>query len=288
MKKFALLFLVIATSLSAYSQARHYDKKKSEFFPRFGDYGRKGWYIMPGVTNTQGFGSTERSTIGADSLMIYRYKPTGLIGGFIQVGRFHAPKRGIVSYFDYGLDFRILSGRHNYSAHFTNEAEAFEIMAHEGSGRFSEGWLGLNVNASRISSVSNKIFLVNSLGINANARVLSNAVYSPNPLGLGADVPSIISAQLHYQFGVGIKMGRGLYIIPTFETPILGIWDFNSGIPSLRYFNTYNQPLLLGVKFMWLTRNKPDKCPTSKGTGKKGKSSKESLFEPKVHKKYKW
>jgi hypothetical protein len=284
MKKVFLLMALLVATFSAFSQVGDYKRKKADVFPKFGEFSRQGWYIMPGVTNTQGFGTRERSQLGADTLMKYSYKPTGALGGFIQFGRFHAPRRGVISYFDYGIDFRLLRGRHNYSAHLSNETEDFNIMAHEGTGRFSEGWLGLNLNATRISQISSKVFITNGLGVNAHVNIFRKAVYTPNPLGLEADIPSIFLAQLHYQFGIGFKVNKRLFIIPTFETPILGLWDFNGGIPSMRYFNTYTQPLLLGVKFMWLSKNRPDKCPT----GTSGKQRKEQLFDKNVRKKYRW
>lgn len=288
MKRVMLLLLFSVCANLAFSQKSDYSRKKPDIFPRFGEYSRQGWYVLPGVTCTQGFGTTERSNVSADSLLIYRFKPTGAIGAYLQVGRFHAPRKGIVSYFDYGIDFRLLRGRHNFSSNLSNELDAYEYTVENGSGRFSEGWLGLNANASHVSNLSDRIFLVNALGINAHVNVLRKTSYTPNSLDLGADVPSIFLGQIHYQFGVGFKMRRGLYIIPTFETPIFGVWDFNSGIPSMRYFNTYNQPLLLGVKFMWLSKNKPDKCPVDSKAGKKGKVSKETLFEQRVNKKYRW
>ena len=73
-----------------------------------------------------------------------------------------------------------------------------------------------------------------------------------------AEEPSNIWAQLHYKFGIGIRVGERLYAIPSVEIPILNGWKWEDGRSTLGAFNSRYRPVIISVRFAWLTI---PKCP---------------------------
>lgn len=272
------------------AQAGQFHKPKHEWFPVSQQYAEKGWTITPGVTYMAGFKNSERHDMGGDTLTIQREEPKGRFGAFLQLGRFHAIESRWLTYIDYGLDVRWLQGLHHRTLETRLGADNPDWAVAEGSASFSDVWVGVTFNATLAKPLSRDVFLHHSLGVNANYAVVRSLDQSMVHAATTTTYqPPEISAQLHYKLGIGFKLGRGWYLIPTVETPILGIYAWNGAIPSLQYFDTYYQPILFGLTIMKRDRSKPEDCPTEVGTGKrKKKGSNTGLFEKGVNKKYGW
>lgn len=283
-----LLFLGVLAGLDVLGQARQFYKPRHEWFPVSQQHADKGWTITPGVTYMAGFSSSERYDMGGDTLTIQREEPKGRFGAFLQVGRFHAIDSRWLTYIDYGLDVRWLQGFHQRTLETRLGAENPDWVVAQGSGSFSDVWLGLAFNATLAKPLSRDVFLHHSMGVNANYAVVRSIDQSVLHAATTDRLqPPVINAQLHYKLGVGFKLGRGWYVIPTVETPILGIYAWNGAIPSLQYFDTYYQPILFGLTIMKRDRLKPEDCPTEGGSGKR-RNKDSGLFEKGINKKYGW
>jgi len=284
---FGLAFLAGSELLA---QAGQYHKKKPDLFPGIGEFSNKGWYITPGVTYMAGFGSSERHALGGDTLMIQVEEPAGKFGAFLQLGRFHAVESRWLTYIDYGLDVRWLQGLHNRRLETRLGADNPDWLVAEGGGSFSDLWVGLSFNATVAKPLTKTVYLHHSLGVNANYAVLRSLNPSAvHGISTTEYQPPVVNGQIHYKLGVGFKLGRGWYLIPSVETPIIGVYAWNGAIPSLKYFDTYYQPILIGLTIMKLDRSKPGECPTEGNSNRKRKKGPESgLFDKKVNKKYGW
>lgn len=263
------------------AQAGQYKRNSPDFFPPISEYAPKGWYITPGVTYMAGIDGSDRRSLGGDTIQIQVEEPQGQVGAFLQVGRFHGINSRWLTYIDYGVDLRWLRGLHNRRVETRLGADNPEWMVAEGGANFSDLWLGVSFNATLAKPLSKTVFLHHSFGINANYAVLRSSNVSPLHEATTVDAqPSDINGQLHYKLGVGFKLGRGWYIIPTVETPIIGVYDWNGAIPSLKYFDTYYQPILFGITIMKSDRRKPEDCPTEAVSG--GKNKKTGLWDKKM------
>jgi len=277
------LTILIGSDLCA--QAGQYKGSSPEFFPEISNYSSNGWYITPGVTYMAGIGSSDRQTLGVDTIQIQVQEPQGQVGAFLQLGRFHGIDSRWLTYIDFGVDLRWLRGLHNRRVETRLGADNPEWMVAEGGANFSDLWLGVSFNATLAKPLTNSVFLHHSFGINANYAVLRSSNLSPVHAATTTEAqPSEINGQLHYKLGVGFKLGRGWYIIPTVETPIIGVYDWNGAIPSLKYFDTYYQPILFGITIMKSDRKKPEDCPTEAVSG--GKTKRSGLWDKKMRKKY--
>lgn len=284
-----ILALVFALGLQeTMAQATQYRGKRAPAFEVGHSFNNQGWYILPGITHTLGFAHTERDRIGPDSSVVTTHNPAGQMGAFLQLGRFHVWENRFFQLFDYGLDVRWLRGVHNRTRDYRFGDEEVNWMAMEGNGRFSDLWLGATTNLSHVSRIGNGVFITNAIGANLNYALVRGTRAEGAYEGTQTFEPPVFAAQLHYRLGVGFPLGNGWYIMPTIETPILGIFAWNGGHPSMRYFDTYYQPLLIGINIMKLDRMKMKPCPTEGGDGKKRKGEDGGLWDKKMRKKYGW
>ena len=280
-KIFVITFLLVLMGFQLCAQVGGYIPKRPDVFPRSSQYATSGWYFTPGITHTFGFANSERMNLGGDTIRVQHEKPLGHTGAFVQLGRFHTLKSRWINFVDYGLDVRWLRGLHTRETELRTDAENPEWLTQNGAGHFNDLWIGATVNASFARHITNTVFVSHSLGVNANYAAVRDLAFSGPYDPLADGDPPVFNAQLHYKLGVGFKLGRGWYLMPTIETPIFGIFAWNDAIPSLKYLNTYYQPILIGIQIMRLDRGKPEDCPTEGPGGKRKKNT--SLWDKKMY-----
>ena len=66
-----------------------------------------------------------------------------------------------------------------------------------------------------------------------------------------------------------MKAEKGTFIIPSIEVPILNIQPFEDFKSTLPYFGSRYRPIIFSIKFMFLSKRKPDDCK-GLGSGKSG------------------
>ena len=208
----------------------------------------------------------------------YTIDPSGRIGVYGELGMIHFPKKRsklslwlkavLVSYYDWGLGFKLIGGKESTLLNFTDPFGNV-VSSLEGKDNFYNGYayvrftLHKNINFKRTP----KFFLDNSLGVNVDYRVITadqtsdyhNTFSAPYSSSVHYHDPLV--AQLHYGLGFGFKLKRGSYLIPGFRTPILGINEWHNGNPSLKWFSSNYWPVLFHVKYMFLFEKKAKGCP---------------------------
>ena len=65
----------------------------------------------------------------------------------------------------------------------------------------------------------------------------------------------------HLKLGYGMKFQNRLFIIPTLETPILKLKQWEGGKSTYGILNSRYRPMLLKVRILWLKRSNKSDCP---------------------------
>lgn len=252
---------MLVVSLPMLAQVGGHNAWKPDVYSDRGNYAGTGWYFTPGVTYTLGIDQSERTQLAPDTLMIRKDTPRGMPGAFFQVGRFHKLDNKWINYIDYGLDLRWLRGQHHREVEIKQGIEDPTWLVATGDGHFSDLWLGVSANASFARHLNQSVFITHSIGVNGNYAVVRD-FRATGIYGGAEDLQHPeISAQLHYKLGIGFSLGRGWWLVPTVETPILGIHAWHDGIPALKFFDNYYQPILFGIQLVRQDRKRPEDCP---------------------------
>lgn len=122
---------------------------------------------------------------------------------------------------------------------------------------------------------------------NANSLLqLSNNTFLQNSLGTNIDFPfsnfGQPTAQIHYKLGMGFKMTKRWFLIPTVEVPFLNVYAYDNILnPALTYDSGF-QPFIFSVRMAWLRPIGGLNC----GKPKRKKKQKISNQEREAQKRY--
>ena len=214
------------------------------------------------------------------SLGRYTLQPKGLLGAYGEVGLVHFPKKRsklslalktvLVSYYDWGIGFKYFRGLERMSVDRLTPSGAV-IGTNVTEGRFQRGHLygrfSLHKNA-HLKKIK-RFYLDNSVGVNFDYNLLKSKVDAPTAAHL-VDLTSVNApqkyqqnfiAQLHYGLGIGIKLKRGAYLTPGVRIPIIGVYEWRKGHPTISYFSSEYMPLLFHIKYMFMFEKKAKGCP---------------------------
>lgn len=272
--KSIFLFLFSLTISASFAQfgsdfeKRNSPKKKDQHFSskkNWGDliwsehasqYRPIGWHLSAGLTYMLGNNPNDKE-------QAYDLLPTGLPGYYLEGGMQHLIKKQnkFLHYVDWGLGIKHFGGQ-----------EKYELDPIKDRGNFNFGNIFLRGSAHNVIQLNRYNFIDQAIGMNVDFRIYggkdnqSEGKYlSPLP----SDNQGKFVAQLNYSFGFGFKLDDGLFLVPTFQTPILTITEFNGFNPSHRWFNSRYQPMIFTLKLAWLMPKKG--CPKvfDGGNGKK-------------------
>ncbi len=239
LNKLLISSLIIAYSLPAIAQTHLYKRKNRDLVPLSGQMMLSGWHFAPGLTYMlpQNKGLFKSSESSKD------VNPKGKFAFYVEAGRYTIFPGGgnVFNYMDYSLAFKRLSGKEIYNG---NE------------GFFKQNYLLGNFNINNIIQLTDYTFIQNSLGVNVDYNLFGQVQSS----GSSATEPSKLIAQLHYKLGYGIKVTNNLFIIPILETPILNTWAWEKGKSTLGFFSSRYRPLILTVRFAFLSK-RSQVCP---------------------------
>ena len=265
-----LIFLFLFNTIEIDAQ---YVRQKRDVFPVFGDFKRSGWLIAPGLTYSLGnfVNETKVFDFPSDSAYSIDFNPSGKFGVSIDLGRFYAPQNaGFIQLIDFALSFKLLRGKELFVAKsFGNAQET------SGTSVFTQGFVSGTIHFNNLKQLNDRSFILNGIGVNIDYNLIDNMAYNHYGLSFPISQPSTLLAQLNYQLGYGFKAQKNLLIIPTLETPILNVWDFENGKSTLSYFSSRYRPILLKIKFLLIDSKTDIKCPSGKGKKGKTKRSKE-------------
>lgn len=204
--------------------------------------------------------------------MDYIFDPAGKLGVFGEIGMAHFPKKRsklslklktvLVSYYDWGLGFKLLGGSENTTINYYDAFGAL-ALSEEGSGDFYNGYVYGRFTLHKNINLSKRYFIDNGLGVNFDFRVINgnkdyDGAKSPEPQYFH----NPLVAQLHYDLGFGIKLNRRSFLIPGIQIPILGMYEWRNGCAALKWYNSNYLPVLAHVKFIYLFKKKVKGCNT--------------------------
>lgn len=261
-KTFLLTFiLVVSTAL----QAQTYKPgNKSGGLYRTGDEKLdKGWFFGLGITYMLPYLKQNETINYTDTsnqkfTQTYTAKPTGKIGLFAEIGKFKINNKRIINYHDFGLSYKWFRGGENFES--TTLLNNNPYSASNTTGSYSDHALSLNYNIGHSYDVSDKKFIVNGLGLNADYFIIKSRSGGGSILGTPQKFVSDFVGEVHYFFGMGFKTGKRLIIMPIIETPVFAIYEFNHIKSTHDYFNTRSRPIIFRIRFMFLKKGSTS-CP---------------------------
>ncbi|TXB65380.1 hypothetical protein FRY74_08125 [Vicingus serpentipes] len=262
MKKLLLPFLLIL-SISLFSQTYGPGKKGGGLYRTGADKLDKGWffgiggtYMLPYLKQSETIDFTD--TLNQTFTQDYTAKPTGKFGLFLEIGKFKINGKRIFNYQDYGLSYKWFRGGENFAQ--TTTFNNLLYSQTETTGSYSDHALSLNFNIGHSYDASEKTFIVNGLGLNADYFIIKSRSGGGTILGQDQKFVSDFVGEIHYFFGVGFKTGKRLIIMPMIETPIFALYEFNHIKSTHDYFNTRSRPLIFKIRFMFLKKGSTS-CP---------------------------
>ncbi len=223
----------------------------------------KGWFfglgltfMLPYLKNNETVNFTD--TLNQSYSQTYVAQPTGKIGFYAEIGMFKINNRRIINYHDFGLSYKWFRGGEDFESTTLLNNNPYLITSTVGS--YSDHALSLHYNIGHSYDMNSKTFLVNSLGLNADYFIIKSRSNGGTILNSPQQFVSDFVGEIHYMFGVGFKTGKRLIIMPTIQTPIFAIYEFNHVKSTHNYFNTRSRPIILSVRFMILKKTSTS-CP---------------------------
>lgn len=231
-------------------------------------YKNTGWLISPGITYMLPFNRKESLTgysdnaEASDTIYSGDFSRAGKIGAYLEFGRhMFLTDRILLHHIDYGVHFKMFRGREDFTGIAATDGGFAPVISNS---RFSDSYVGGFFNASNFLQITSKHWIQNSLGVNADVRLITRHIGSA-PYGAEWGFPSVFLAQFHYKLGFGWKPEPGIYIIPSIETPILNVFPWEDGKSTLQYFTGRQRPFIITLKIQWLSKTQSRKCEGQPG-----------------------
>lgn len=262
---FPIVFFLIFLS-PAYGQFNRYGgKKRTQKLGAFiKPLNNTGWYFGVGATTTPQFDFIEFSpTLSTNSFRPEMFsainlEQTSQVGLYLEVGRYKLlSTKKLISYIDYGLAYKQLRASQNYDLIHDNTT-IIDTTSYSQS--YQSHAAVAHFNANNVLAINKNIFFQNTLGVNLDYS-LRQKLETTDPTGFVETYqaePSRLRAQIHYKFGVGVRISKMWYAIPSVEIPLLNAWKWEDGRSTFGAFNSRYRPIIFSVRFTWLTT--PD-CP---------------------------
>ena len=236
-KKAFYILTIVLISTSVFGQ--FHKKKNRPLVELDGTYKMHHFYISPGLTFMLPNEMERLGGINNDSI-----NPRGRLAYLIELGGYKIFNGGgnFFNYMDYGLSYKKLSG-----SEIIKPTDTKSI--------FKKRFLSFNYNINNIYQLNDTKFIQSSVGANLDFMLFEK---QPVPSPTNSDR---LLLSFHLKVGYGMKFQNRLFIIPTLETPILNIKQWENGKSTYGIFNSRYRPLLFKVRILWLKRPKRGDCP---------------------------
>jgi len=232
----------------------------------------KGWFFGVGATYMMPYNRVTDQTDYTDSLTGTTYSEryaaqpkntfaksfTTQIGPFLEIGKFRMNGKRVINYLDYGISYKWFRGGEDFS--HTSLVNDIEVGYTELRGTFSDHAISGNFNIGNRIDRTEKKFFVNGIGVNLDYLIITSRGSSGVMPNHSQEFTTSLIGEMHYFFGIGFKTKGRLIIMPMIETPILALYPFNHIVSTHSYFNTRHRPVLIKIRFMFLSKNSTS-CP---------------------------
>ncbi len=206
--------------------------------------------------------------------------PKSKLGGYIEVGMFHFPKKRsklslmlktiLVSYYDWGIGFKYFRGGETISVDRLSPSGTV-LGTTETEGQYQSGFIygRFSLHKNVKLKKGSHFFLDNSLGVNLGFQLIETSFGGENGTHIGQlnyvdefqDYHGNLVAQIHYGLGFGFRVKRGAYFIPGVRIPVFGVHEWQKGQPTLNWFSSHYWPFLFHLKYMFAFEKKAKGCP---------------------------
>lgn len=279
MKKLILLFLIGLFTFSASAQKRgryKYKNKRNQHFSKrmvdpiysVSQSPCKPWGLHTSLGATYTFTdlNPEEYSVGSDTLTTYKHDPSGRIGYYFDIGLLHIFKKRnpVVHYFDWALGLKHFAGKEEFKGETVDVPNNTSLLSRYGKGKWDNGYVFIRANIHNVIQIGKWNFIDNSIGVNADYQIYG---YKHNTQWEGDNIPTNphtqarFLASLHYRFGFGIKLKEGMFLVPFAKIPLMNFYEWNQGKPTIRWFDSWYMPIIVGVKFAILWKKDPNACP---------------------------
>lgn len=265
MKYKSIIVLVFAFfSFTSFTQYKRYGGKKrpQKMTPFVQALNNNGWFISPGITLTPKLNFIKYDPELSISDNGTTYQALGLeqqskVGAYLEVGRYRLlSTKKLISYIDYGLAYKMLRSGQTYGM----QESLLSSFIPTYTQKFVNHNISANFNANNVLALNKNIFFQNTLGANLDYAISQKIETDDETpfVSTYQEETSRLKAQIHYKFGVGIRIGELLYAIPSVDIPLLSAWKWEGGRSTFGAFNSRYRPMIISVRFAWLS--KPS-CP---------------------------
>jgi hypothetical protein len=279
--KQVLLILVLPLVLGCMPiMAQKGIRQRSPVYTPGAAYKNSGWLIGAGITymlpehRVQSLTMYRNDADGGDTLYNGDYKRKGKVGAYLEFGKHHfISDRFLLHHLDYGIHGKWFRGREQFNGTAGNSPVLLESKS-----KYGDVFAGVFGNASNVITLTDRHYLMNSIGLNADFRVFGNRSAGID-YGASYRYPGFFTGQLHYKLSYIWRPESGIYVIPSIETPLFTLYPWESGKATLPYFTDRSRPFIISLRIQWLSKQDARKCegqpgqgPSLEGAGRHGKN----------------
>jgi hypothetical protein len=257
------IILVFASFLSAEGFGQYSHREHTDVFPTHGNFQRRGWIVSPAVTYMmpQLKKPSQRVFFPGGAAYDVAYNPAGRLGLGLEIGRFHVIENSrLISHVQLNVGLKILRGVERFEATLDEETNPGGASNISNEGIFSHSYGTMRFAASNIQQFSKTGFLQNTIGINGDYRIAGVVTYNTDDLPIELADPTRFIFQAHYSLGCGFKLSSNILLVPSVETPILNIYEYDDLKSTLNIFNTRYRPLIFRLNIYVLDKKADRKC----------------------------
>ncbi|MEY3399380.1 MAG: hypothetical protein RL220_1974 [Bacteroidota bacterium] len=236
-----------------------------------GMFRNRGWFFAPGFTYMiPANGARQETRISNaeqlnDTLYTGEFTQAGRFGLYAEVGRHHFLKDlYIVHHMDYGVHVKSFGGRENFDGRVKTDSGMVNVA---NVGTFRDWMAGAFFNISNITQISDRTWIQNGVGVNADYAFIQNRDYTGPVTGMIQNFPGTFTGQIHYKLGFGWKPENGVYIMPSIETPILTVYKLDDGKSTLPYFSSRFRPIIVSLRIAFLDKTPDRECKVIDDSG---------------------
>jgi len=252
-----MIRLIISLLLFGFSWAAKAQLPR-DVYPLNREFKKGGFFISPQLTYTLA-GNEDGTTVFGDSTYQFENTGSGKMGFGLEAGWFHSFKQSyFIQLLEGAIAYRTFKGSVDHEGRLNTTDSSTQSF--RSNNEFDAQFIVASLRAKNIRQLGKHSFLSLGLGANFNYLLSDDVERSATyPFSGREESAASNSLQLHFQVGVGFRISRKILIVPSLETPILGVEDFSEIQTPFPYFNTNFQPLIFSLKIQFL-REDPEHC----------------------------
>lgn len=205
--------------------------------------------------------TTRRIFADSDQVFDVEYRGAGRPGIGLEIGRFHLIERSrFIHSVELSVGAKTIRGVERFDAVLDDPNRSTPFVL-RGDGDFTFNYATAGFRANHLKQFSDYGFFQNSIGVNADYMFTGSTRFNDRGLPMTAMMGDRFTAQFNYRFGVGFKLTQNLLVVPSVETPILTVIQFNDMKSTIGVFNTRYRPLLFRLSFYLLDKKSGRSCP---------------------------